>query len=50
MPMTLPPLAVPSMFFLAYGLWDIVGLARQAWPGFPRRVVLAVVAALGGEV
>ena len=39
-------LSVPSMFFIAYVLWDMAALARQAWPAFPRRAALAVAAAL----
>ena len=39
-------LAVPTMFFVAYVLWDIVGLARQAWPGVSRAAALAVAAVL----
>ena len=39
-------LTVPAMFFIAYVLWDVAALARQAWPAFPRRAALAVAALL----
>jgi 4-amino-4-deoxy-L-arabinose transferase-like glycosyltransferase len=39
-------LAVPTMFFTAYVLWDMVELARKAWPRLSRAAVLAPAAAL----
>ena len=39
-------LAVPTMFFIAYVLWDLTELARKAWPRLPRAAVLVPVAAL----
>ncbi len=39
-------LSVPTMFFVAYVLWDLAALGRRAWPGFPRRVALGGMALL----